>query len=276
MIGGHVARELVAYHDGVLSALERERVDTHLARCARCRRRSDAIALSKQFVVTIAPQQMPAERAAAIRAALRRGEVHAMRFPRARWLVAAACAAVCVSFIYLLLQPRVNFVPPAATPRPIERRAVALHRHWASGTFDIAYRSTSPSHVRTFVRTRLGVAANIPLHPLSSGTRRRELFGASPVTIDGASGAAIAYRIAHQPVLLVTSTELRDRPRNPRIAKRVEVRRERSGERIFTWAGSDETYTLVVPRGVAAAEACAICHGAGERLALIRRAAAGV
>jgi anti-sigma factor RsiW len=272
MIGGHVERELVAYHDGVLSEVERERVDTHLARCARCRRRSDAIVLSKRFVGSIEPQQMPPERVDAIRAALRRGEVRAeTRFPRVRWAVAAACAAVCVALLYLLLQPRVNFVPPTASPRSIERQAIALHRDWASGTFGIAYRSSSPHDVRTFVRTNLGVAANVPLRVPSN---RHELLGASPVMIDGARGAAIAYRIANQPVLLLTSTELHDPPRNPRIAKRVEVRRQTSGERIFTWAGSEETYTLVVPRGVPAAEACSMCHGDGERLALIRRAAA--
>ncbi|HEY0157143.1 MAG TPA: zf-HC2 domain-containing protein [Thermoanaerobaculia bacterium] len=273
MIGGHVERELVAYHDGELPEAERQRVEAHVTRCARCRRRSEAIALSREFVAALPPRQMPAERAEAIRASLRRGEVRATRFPRVRWMAAAASVAVAVACTYLLLQPRVSFVPPAASPRSIERRAMALHREWAGGTFALAYRSTSPAEVRTFVRTGLGVAANLPLQVPS---RRHELFGASPVAIDGGRGAAIAYRIANQPVLLLTSTELRDPPRNPRIAKRVEVRREPSGARILTWAGSDETYTLVVPRGVAAAEACAMCHRDRERLALIRRAASGV
>lgn len=273
MIGGHVERDLVAYHDGALTEAGRERVDAHLARCVRCVRRSEAIALSRQFVVALPPRQMPPERVEAIRASLRRGEVHATRFPRVRWIAAPAALAVAVAVTYLLLQPRVSFVPPAASPRSIERRAIALHREWAGGKFALAYRSTSPAEVRTFVRTNLGVAANLPLHVPS---RRHELFGAAPATIEGGRGAAIAYSIDGQPVLLLTSTELRDPPRNPRIAKRVEVRRVSSGARIFTWAGSDETYTLVVPRGVAAADACAMCHRDRERLALIRRAAAGV
>lgn len=276
MIGGHVARDLVAYHDGLLNAAERARVDAHLARCVRCRRRSDAIAESRQFLAVLAPRQMPAERAAAIRASLRFGAARELRGSRARWSIAAA-AALSVVFLYLLLRPPVSFVAPAAPPRSIERSAVAVHRDSIAGTFRVDYRSGSAHEVRRFVATQLGVGASIPLHQSSRQGPRHELLGVSAVAIEGgARGAAIAYRIGGQPVFLVTSTELRDRPRDRLFGKRVELRRQPSGTRTLTWSGSDETYTLVVPAGVAVAEACAICHQDADRLALIRRHSAGL
>lgn len=275
MIRGHVTRDLVAYHDGLLEAADRERVDAHLARCGRCGRRSDAIANSSQFLAALAPQQMPAECVAAIRASLRAGEARVERVGWVRWLVAAA--ALCAAFVYVRLRPSVNFVAPAAQPRSIERFAVAAHRDWIAGIFRVDYRSRSADEVQRFVATRMGVAASIPLHASSEQVPGHDLLGASAVAIDGGvRGAAIAYRIAGQPVLLVTSTELRDPPRNRPFGKRIELRREQSGTRTLTWAGSDEAYTLVVPAGVKVVEACAICHQDGNRLALIRRHSDGL
>ena len=92
MFTRHVDRSLTRYCDGELSAAERQRVDTHLATCGRCRGALDEIQFSAQLVRQLTVVSAPASVWRNIDAALTEPD----RSSRARFTLqwASACALV--------------------------------------------------------------------------------------------------------------------------------------------------------------------------------------
>src|SRR5687768_12536288 len=94
MFTRHVNRSLTRYHDGELSAVEKERTEAHLASCERCRAALDEIEFSAKLVRRLTAVTAPPSVWHAIDAAL--AEPHrsfGARFPM-RW--AATCTVVLV------------------------------------------------------------------------------------------------------------------------------------------------------------------------------------
>lgn len=249
------AAELARLHDGLLDA-ERERaVREHVAVCVACREMDAAIAFSRELLSHLSPVEMREADRAAARAALEKAAARR----RNPWVIAVAAAAlVVVAGAVWLTRPRVRFVAPPAEVRSIERVATTAEDAWRRGRGSVEERTSSIDRVREIVRDRTEVETR--LRPVARSNRR--VIGVSSSAAGSARVVTVVFDIGGQPVTLAVarSAALADGPPSLLFAKRLEVRHGRD-MRVFTWSAGGDAYSLAVPRGVAVADACAICHG---------------
>ena len=247
----HVDGDLVLLRDGLLDPRDEARVRAHLTGCARCRELDAAIAFNCDVLSELEPPEMRAEDVARVRASLRDAA------PKRVWprIALAAAALLVVAFTAFLLRPHVVFVNAPGRPRSIERVA------WAAQTFE---RVASRDDARTRIQRQTGAWPK-----LKPDRGNRRLVGVAPGTF--------VYDIDGRRVRLAVALARNVPDAAPSLpwAKRLEVRHT-SGARVFTWSAGQDTYSLIVPRGVAAEDACAICHDGTRTLEIIRPAAKGL
>ena len=92
MFTRHVEKSLTVYCDGELSAADRQRVDAHLATCARCRTALDAIRFSAAAVRELGAVSAPPAVWQGIEAALDEPRSEGIRVGALQW--AAACGVL--------------------------------------------------------------------------------------------------------------------------------------------------------------------------------------
>lgn len=251
-MNGHVDGDLVLLADGLLPAHREEQVRAHLEQCAACRELADAIAFSHRALSDIRTAELTNDDRQKIRASLSvargRRSFHAMR-----WLAAAAVLIVVAGVF--AFRPRARFVDAPRQLRSIERAALAPR------PFE---RVESVRAALDRLRSHSGTTPN--LKP-DSAQRRLVSIHESTLVYD-INGRSITLAVA-----LKRNTP--DAAPDLRVIKQLEVR-QLPDARIFTWSAGRDAYSLIVPRGVDAAAACAICHDGTPTLEHIRSVARGV
>lgn len=265
MMWGHVDRDLLPLHEGLLDETRASHVRRHLERCARCRERLDAIRFSHDLLRQLPNVELHDADIAAARTAM----LVAVPVPQRpwRWLaVATACIVLLAGATIWIRAPRLHLATPPAAARSLEAAAVTAPWSVRNSTPNI-----SIGAAQQLVESHSGV------RPRIKASRQRELIGVQSLQLESAPVSLIRYDINHQPVMLAVAQSRRvaDLPPSKFWAKHVEVRR-RDNARVFTWSSSGDAYSLVVPNGVPAAAACAICHEGTSTLAYIRSATRGL
>ena len=105
MFTRHVEQSLTRYEDGEMSAAERERIDAHLATCARCRAALEQIQFSATLVRHLGTVSAPSSVWPEIDAALARSEPRGVRVPlvfgrRLQWAAAFALITIVAGSAY--------------------------------------------------------------------------------------------------------------------------------------------------------------------------------
>lgn len=191
--------------DGRLTAAERESLEAHVADCADCRAKVDALGAARSALARLRQDDVPAELEAALLAALRaeplpsaepatvlppamRDQTAApvassprrMRVPAWTWGLAAAALLALVAW---LAWPR----PEASLPTLV----ASDFRAWRDGSLPLDVRSTNVADVDTyFRRSTLGFTTRV----FDLGMMQFTVQGGRTQTLAGRASALFVYR----------------------------------------------------------------------------------
>ena len=175
----HLDMEIQDLFDGRLDRAERERVEAHLAECAACRVRRDALASVRGALQGLPPAPAPEELGREIRRRLE--EELLRRRPSRRFPVTALLAAAAVLIIVLMLASRKDL--PSAAAGDFGR--------YRGGTLSLELSTSDPHELEAFFSQR-GVGFRTRVFDLS--TMGYRLIGGRVHTLAGRRTALFVYR----------------------------------------------------------------------------------
>jgi hypothetical protein len=223
----------------------------------------------------LGPESMPAERAAAIRAAIGTADLRP-RPRRWRWLPALAAAVLLVpaaAWWRAAQAPRLEATPPGQPVTGFERMALDLHERGADEVEGAALRTASAEAARAWALARTGVDVNLPSVRPAEDAGRFDLHAVQAVRYRGAPAVAVRYAVDGQPVTLAVARDEDVPDRSPAwtlAGKRIRAHTV-GGHNLLSWTNSGQSYVLVTDLPHAGRRACFVCHTQAARRRVIDR-----
>jgi len=278
MFNRHVGRQLSAYAHDELAPAETQRVEAHLAGCARCRKEFDQIRVGIALATSLSREEAPEVLWSEIEErieALDRSPVA----PQRTWnwrsvLLWGARATVTFALLLVTLgvvtarfvwNPVVKLRTAASPPSAFETAVYNLHLQNVRGELTLDHRATTPHALRAWVRRHSGLEAEIPdwRQSVEDG-ERFQLLGAKIIQAAGVQGALITWQADSRPVTLVT-TRLSNVP-DP-LSTRTLTSKEFSyrfyagqGFKELRWAREGQAYFMFTDLPEFGQQGCMFCH----------------
>jgi anti-sigma factor RsiW len=262
------------YVDGELVGEDKDAVETHVQRCARC----GAALAREQELLGIMRAVGPLHRApAGLREAV--GGMLASSAPnprqprpshgmkgRARLLLALLPAVLVLALAGVLWRQgaRTPFLP-GQPHSPLVTLGVDTHLRHARGQLPLEVRSDRPLEVAGWFAGRVPFNLTLPEYPVGAGeSKPYTLVGGRLVALDGDYAAYVAYRMQDRPISLLVTSSGAARPAggvvvtSGRLTFHVE---SVAGLKVITWVDHGLVYALVSDLREEGARSCLVCHG---------------
>jgi hypothetical protein len=231
--------------------------------------------LETELFRALAPERLPEERAAAIRAALRTAPVGPRRSRRAWMAVAAAMLALPALALWRATQPPRLEMPPPGPATPFERLAVERHESGLEGSDGAVLRTASAPTARAWSLARTGVDVHLPDVRPAEDDGRFMLQGVRAAEYRGAPAVTVWYAVDGRPVTLTVARaeDVPDRvPAWTLAGKRIRAHAV-GGHNLLSWTNSGQSYALVSDLPDGGRRACLVCHTQPGRRRVIERLA---